>query len=106
MSRTCSSTSCTSAEQFGQYHWNFSRVPSSRIRSMTRPIEPASGRCGECGVLRGQQPDLALADVHRVRAVVGHEVDVHVPADLVEPLLVRVDVEVGALIGAAHDHAR
>src|SRR5690349_4700757 len=27
--------------------------PSSRMRSITTPTEPGSGRCGECGVLRG-----------------------------------------------------
>lgn len=53
MSRTCNSTSCTLCPHSGQYHWNFSSVPSSRTRSTTTPIEPASGRCGECGVLRG-----------------------------------------------------
>ena len=53
MLRTCSSTSCTHALQFGQYHRNFSSVPSLRIRSMTMPTEPASGRCGECGRFPG-----------------------------------------------------
>ncbi len=53
MSRTWSSTSWIFAVQPGQYHWNLSSVPSSRTRSMTSPMEPASGRCGECGTSPG-----------------------------------------------------
>src|SRR6476661_1615663 len=54
--------------------------------------------------IAGQQPDVALPDVHGLRLAVLDDVDVHVSADLVEPLLVRVHVEVGPLVRSAHHH--
>ena len=55
MSLTCSSTSCTSVAVSAvcEYHWNFSNVPGLRTCSTTSPIEPSSGRCGECGMPPG-----------------------------------------------------
>src|SRR5262249_31991945 len=72
------------------------------------PLDPRADGAN-LGTLRGvrrvagQQPGLALADVHSPYPAVDHDVDVDVALELVEPLLVGVHVEVGPGVGPADD---
>ena len=107
MSRTWSSTSWTERVAVRA-------VPLELLQRalLADPLDHQADRAG-LGALRRVRDVAAAAATSRPRGCrsaagpsVGHDVDVHVALDLVEPLLVRVDVEVGALVRAADDHAR
>ena len=75
---------------------------ASRFGSTTSPIEPA-GRCGECRTCGGSRNTSPSRDRHVVEIAVVADLEHHVALELVEELLHRIVVIVGALVRAA-DH--
>lgn len=63
-------------------------------------LDRALGRMGHVG---RQQENVALADSHVLRPAIGPQAQIHVAFQLIEELLQRIDVIVGALVRPADD---
>ena len=101
-SASCTSTRCTSVWHFRQYHSNASTqagrppVLDDEPDAVRRPLRRMAH-------VRRQQEHVAGANRHVARTPVLHDAQHHVARELVEELLERIVVIVGALVGSADE---